>query len=115
MNIWVYKAKSLRTDEQTERTSGRITGDTPATRLPMQTVRRALVTVWVLDQILLVIVLGIPPLSSFDNLSDNLLPLGVKVEFLHLLGHRVGLRLLLGRVIENGGTVLGSRISSLPV
>lgn len=64
-------------------------------------------------QIKLMISLSIPPLPRLQHLRRNtpLLP----PLLLHLLRHLLGGRLLLGRMVEDGATVLGSGVGALAV
>lgn len=67
----------------------------------MQSVRRALVSRRVLEQVELVIIFGIPPLSCRYDLGGDLLALGREVLRLHLLGNALRDCLLLGGMVED--------------
>lgn len=75
-------------------------------QLPMQSVSRALISVWILEQVELVIVFSIIPRSSLVNLCDNLLSLGRKVLCLDFLGDTLCNVSLLGTVREDGRPIL---------
>ena len=75
--------------------------------------RRALIPARILRQILLMIILRVPPLTRLQDLrahSPLLPPL-----LLHLLCHLLGNRLLLGRVVEDGAAVLRACVHALAV
>jgi len=82
---------------------------------PVQAVGRALVTGWVFEQVLLVVILGVIPRARGYDLSDDLFAYWVEVLLLHLLCDSLSDLELLGRVVEDRGTVLSSRIRSLAV
>lgn len=71
----------------------------------MKSVRGALVPSGVLEQVFLVIILGIVPGPRCLYRRDNLLVFGSKMLLLHLLRHTTGNRLLLWCMEENGRTV----------
>lgn len=103
-------------------------------RLPLQTVRRALIPKRVLGKILLVVFLGIIPRTRFGNLGDNFLAyragikrqsddreikvnrdeltLGIKMLLLNLLCHAQGNFTLFRRVVENRRAIFLSFIRS---
>jgi len=68
-------------------------------------VRRALVPTWILEQILLVIVLGIIPGPCCLHSCDNLLFFGSKMFLLHFLRHTTGNRLLFWGMEEYSGAI----------
>ena len=73
---------------------------------------RALIPAWVAVQVLLVIILRIPPLSSGQDLRNNLPFPPLLIDLLrHLPRHT----LLLSVVIENAASVLGARVWTLAV
>ena len=81
--------------------------------LPSQKVRRALVAFRVLVQVLLVVLFGVEPLACRDDLSNDRLALVVLL--LDLGSDPLCDLLLLGRVIEDGRTVLGTDVRALGV
>lgn len=64
-------------------------------------------------QIQLMITLGIPPLSSFQDLRRDLPVLPPLA--LHLVRHLLGRLLLLRRMVEDAAPVLGAGVGALPV
>jgi hypothetical protein len=74
-------------------------------QLPVQFVGGALVATWILEQILLVIVLGIIPESCCLCGSDDLLFFRSEMFLLHFLRHTTGNRLLLWGMEEYSGTI----------
>lgn len=75
---------------------------------------RALVAARVVPrlQVLLVVVLGIPPLAGGQDLSDDLALPPLLVDE---LGHLLGDLLLLGVVVEDAGAVLRASVRTLAV
>jgi len=65
-----------------------------------------LVTRWVLEEVKLMVFLGVDPLSSFNELSNNLCPVRVEVFLLHFLGHPLGDIFLVGGVVKDGRAIL---------
>ena len=78
-----------------------------------QKVTRALIPIRINIQILLMIILCIPPLPRLQDLCRNLAAL--EPLFLHTLRHVPRNSLLLGVVVKNGATVLGADIGALTV
>lgn len=79
----------------------------------MKSVSGTLVTRWVLEEVKLMIFLGVDPLSSFNDLSNNLRPVRVKVFLLHFLGHSLGNIFLVGGVVKDGRAILSSTVVTL--
>ena len=77
-----------------------------AARSPVQLVCGTLITCWVIEQVTLVVTLGINPCSSPDDFGNDLGPMGVEVFLLHLLCHPLGNIFLSRRVVEDGGAIL---------
>jgi hypothetical protein len=74
--------------------------------LPMKSMRRALVSARVLEQVFLVVVLrGVPVLRGGD-LSDNLSPLRVEMLRLDLGSNTLGNLLLFRRMVKDSRSVL---------
>ena len=65
-----------------------------------------MVSIWILEEVELVIVLGIIPLSSLDDLGDDLLAPGCEMLGLDLLRDALGNACLLRTVREDGGPIL---------
>lgn len=74
---------------------------------------RTLITPRILIQVLLMIILSIPPPTRLQDLRTN--PILLPPLLLRLLRHLLRLRLLLGAVVEDGAAVLGSGIHALAV
>ena len=72
----------------------------------MQCVSRTLVSLRILEEVELVIVLRIIPLSGLENLRDNLPSLGRKMLGLNLLRHTLCDACLLGTVSKDGRPIL---------
>jgi len=75
----------------------------------------AVVTTWIPDEILLVIIFSFEPLRSGRDLSHDLLSLGVEMILLDLLCDLSGNASLLIVRGEDGGAILSSMIVSLSV
>ena len=73
---------------------------------PVQSVSRALISLWIPEEVELVILFGIIPRSSLENLRDNPLPLGRKVFGLDLFRDTLCDAGLLGSVCKDGRPVL---------
>ena len=73
---------------------------------PVQSVSRALISLWIPEEVKLVILFGIIPRSSLENLRDNPLPLGRKVFGLDLFRDTLCDAGLLGSVCKDGRPVL---------
>ena len=76
--------------------------------LPVQLVSRALVPARVLEQVLLMVVLRVPPCPCCDDIRHDLCPDRVEMLLLHLFGHTARDRLLLGGMEEDGRAVFCS-------
>lgn len=61
---------------------------------------RTLVPTWILEQVQLMIVLGIPPLTRLQNLSNDLFRFGCEMLGLNLFGNLLGGCQLFRRVCE---------------
>lgn len=75
------------------------------TRLPMLYMRWALITIWIVEQILLMVLLRVIPWACGENFCDDLLALGVKVKTLNVLCYTFGDVFLLWCGEENGRAV----------
>ena len=86
-------------------------------RLPPVSVSRAMVPVGIVDQVLLVVVIGREKVLLRTNLElgNDLLALGIKVLLLHLLGHLLCNVKLVLVVCKDGRTVLCAAIITLLV
>jgi len=76
-------------------------------------VRRTLVAIWVLVQVLLVVILCIEPFACGNNLGDDGLVLVALL--LNFSSNRLGDLLLLGRMTKDGGAILCTDIRTLMV
>lgn len=71
----------------------------------MGPVRRALVTTWVLEQVLLVIILRVVPLLRLLDTGNDLLANRIKVLLLNLFRHAFGDGFLFRSVEEDSGAI----------
>jgi len=76
------------------------------TRSPVQPVSGTLIARGVLEEVKLMVVFGIEPPSSLDDLGGDLRAMRVEVFLLHFLSHSLGDILLSGRVVEDRRAVL---------
>lgn len=79
----------------------------------MKLVSGTLIARWVLEEVKLMVLLGVDPLSSFNDLSNNLCPVRVEVFLLHFLGHPLCNIFLGGGVVKDGRTILSSTVVTL--
>ena len=83
--------------------------------LPMQPMRRTLISIRVLEQVKLMILLGIIPFTSIHDLSDDLLPGTIEMLLLHLCRDRDRFLFLGGGVGEDGRAVLRACVCTLTI
>lgn len=67
--------------------------------------RWTLITIWIVEQIFLMVLLRIIPWTGWENFCDNFLALGVKVKTLNVLCYTFSNLFLLGCGEENGRAV----------
>lgn len=82
-------------------------------KLPPQKMRGALVSMWVLDEIFLMVLFGVKPIASRDNLCDNFF--SFEVQLLNLCGDLSRSLLLLWRVCKDCRAVLCASVRALAV